>query len=101
MAETKEKYLLYRGKPMVREGNTICYGSLKDPYILFMLILTTKKDEASGAELPDNILVQILSTDTSKPAHERVVKQGTKTGLFDALEIGTIWLSKYNSEAKN
>ena len=32
----KGKYLTYRGLPLVREGNTICYGSMEDKYILYL-----------------------------------------------------------------
>lgn len=107
MAETIEKknnakpqYLVYRGKPLVREKNAICYGSMEDKHILFMLILSMKKAESfeDGTEVPDAILVQILSTDTSKPAHERVVKQFNKNGLYDAMDIGLVWLDKLNEK---
>ena len=37
------KYLMYKGKPLVREKNAICYGSMEDKYILFLIILTNKK----------------------------------------------------------
>ena len=30
------KYLMYRGKPLVREKNVICYGNMSDKYVLFM-----------------------------------------------------------------
>lgn len=96
------KYLMYRGRPLLREGNTLCYGSMLDKYILFMLILSNKTvtegDPPKEYEVPDKILVQILSTDTQKPAYERVVKQFDKTGLFDAMDIGLIWLDKLNNE---
>lgn len=95
------KYLMFRGKPMMRQGNTICYGSMNDKYILFLGIINTKKQEGTTeecGEVPDNILVQILSTDTGKPLQERMVKQFTKKGLYDALEIGLFWLEKFNSD---
>ena len=41
-----------------------------------------------------------LDTDTSKPPHERVVKQFNKNGLYDAMDVGLIWLDKLNSEGK-
>ena len=36
----------------------------------------------------------LLSTDTAKALPERVVKQGTKVGLYTALDIGSIWLDR-------
>ena len=93
----KKDYIVFRGKPLVRENNLIVYGDMSDKYILFLLILTNKPvDKNKNVEIPDKILVQILSTDTSKPAHERMEKQFEKNGLFEAMDIGLIWLDKLN-----
>lgn len=82
------KYLMYKGKPLVREKNVIIYGDMREKYYLFLMILTTKK--AGDNEVPDKILIQILSTD----GKQTIVKQGEKSGLYDALDIGTIWLER-------
>ncbi len=98
-ATVEGKYLMYCDKPFVRENNTICYGDMTDDYVLFMLILTNKTvTAADGAkiEVPDKILVQILSTDQSKSPVERIAKQFEKNGLYDAMDIGLIWLDKLN-----
>ncbi len=86
------KYTFYKGKPLVREKNLICYGDMKDKCYLSMLILTTKS--VGGKETPDQILVQILTTGENP----KIVKQGTKTGLYDAFDIGTIWLERALAE---
>ena len=36
--------LTYKGRPLVRCGNEIYYGSLADPYVVFMQVLTTKEE---------------------------------------------------------
>lgn len=94
----KGKYLMYNGKPLVRNEKVIVYGDMTDDYILFLGIMTTKPVETENGkvEVPDNIMVQILSTDTSMPAAQRMVKQGIKNGLFDAMEVGLTWLKRYN-----
>nr|MBQ4319303.1 hypothetical protein [Clostridia bacterium] len=101
MAAVSGKHLMFRGKPFVRQDNLLCYGDMNDKYILFLLILTTKKIDTQNpdikVEVPDKIIGQILSTDTSLPAHKRMVEQFDKSGLYDALEIGLIRLNKYNS----
>lgn len=98
----KGQYYIYKGKPLVREKNAICYGNMTDKYILFMIILSTETVDSNipdkKCEVPEKILVQILSTDTSKPSHERIVKQFEKNGLYDAMDIGLIWLDKLNAE---
>ena len=81
----KDKYTMFRGKPLVREGNQIVYGSMEDKYFLFLGIMTTKK--VGNKEVPDQIMIQIQSTDDKK-----VVKFGMKNGLYEAFEYGLIWL---------
>ena len=49
-------------------------------------------------EVGDQILVQILSTDMSKKPSERVEKQFSKSGLYEAMDIGLIWLDKLNKK---
>ena len=87
-----EKYLLYKGRPLVREKNIISYGCVEEKYILQLTIMTTK--EYDGKEVPDRVLVQVLNTDQSLPVHERIAKQGMKAGLYEAFDIGIIWLER-------
>lgn len=88
----KGKFLEYKGKPLIRENNTLCYGNMTDEYILFMLILSYKK--VGKSEVPNRILIQILSTDQTLSDHDRIAKQGEYTNLFDAFDIGMIWLER-------
>ncbi|MBE6585514.1 MAG: hypothetical protein E7645_03185 [Ruminococcaceae bacterium] len=82
----KGKYLMYKDRPLVREGDTICYGDLTEKYILVMEIMSYTKD--GDEELPDQILVQVLeSEDQSK-----IVRQGFHKGLYEAFGYGLIWL---------
>ena len=102
MAENKEfelfsnvegNFLMYRGLPLVREDNVICYGSMDDEYVIQMIIMSTKDE--GGKQVPDKILLQLLKTDSSLPDHEKIVKQDMKSGFYDAFEIGLIWLERY------
>ena len=36
--------LTYKGRPLVRCGNDIYYGSMHDPYVVYLQVLTTKKE---------------------------------------------------------
>ena len=84
--------LTYKGKPLVRCGREIYYGDLADPFVIFMQVLTTK--EEGGAQAADKLHVMLMSTDASRPLPERVVKQSSKSGLYTALEIGSMWLER-------
>ena len=82
------KYLEYKGKPLVREGDTICYGDMSDKCILILEIMSYKKHE--GNDIPDNILIQII--DSKDP--NNIIKQASKKGLYEAFTYGTIWLEQ-------
>ena len=73
--------LTYRGRPLVRSNNEIYYGNMADPFVVFMQVLTEK--DQGGVKIA-----------TAKALPERVVKQGTKVGLYTALDIGSIWLDR-------
>ena len=106
MAETtpkttvKGKYLEYKGKPLVREGNILLYGDMSEAYCLQLMVLTEKEIKVGDVSttVPDGIIVQILSTDASKSFSQRLAKQFEKNGLFDALDIGIAWLNKMNQK---
>lgn len=96
------EFLMYRGKPLVREKNTICYGDMEDEHILFMMILSNKKVTLGNktVEVPDRIIVQIIKSDPKIIGLDRMVKQFEKRGLWEAMNIGLIWLDRLNSEGK-
>ena len=89
--------LTYKGRQLVRCGNDIYYGNMTDPYIVYLQILNTKKE--NGVDVADKVHIILLSTDDSKPLPERVVKQSSKTGLYTALEVGSMWLERALKEA--
>lgn len=82
------KYLMYKDRPLVREGDTICYGDMSEKYILVMEIISFK--EENGERLPHDILVQVLETKDQN----KIFRQGQKTGLYEAFGYGVIWLEQ-------
>ena len=92
MADKRElvsgKYLEYKGRPLVREGNTICYGDMSEKCILILEIMSYK--DVDGTSLPDKIFIQII--DSKDP--NKVIKQGEKNGLHDAFSSGLVWLER-------
>lgn len=96
---TDGQYILYKGKPLVRDKNIFVYGAMSDDYVLQLNVINTKKiARTDGTELdvPDSILGMIVSTDATKPFQERVVDTFQKQGIAVALEIGEIMLKKKN-----
>ncbi len=80
------KYLMYKDRPLVREGNTICYGDKAEKCFLILEIMSYK--DQGGNQVPDKIIVQVL--DSKDP--NKIIKQGQKDGLYDAFSMGVIWL---------
>ena len=83
-------------RPLVRCKNQIYYGSMSDPFVVFMQILSTK--EENGVQVADRVHLALLSTDPEKPLAERMIRQSDKNGLFNALDISSLWLDKSNTQ---
>ena len=86
MAEKKE-FLTYKGKPLVRQGNTIYYGDMADDYVIMMQILAKK-------EVGDKDKAEVASTDPNASMKERIIKTSEKKGLYAAMDIAEIWLQR-------
>ncbi len=94
MAESKKenKFLLYKGKPLVRSGDTIYYGEMSGPCVVMMQVLSKKT--VGNMSVADKVQVQLLSTDPDARMKERILKKSEKTGLYSAMDIGSIWLER-------
>ena len=55
--------------------------------------------EVAGVPISDRVLVQILSTDESLPPMKRIIKKAEKKGIYQALNIASIWLDRSLKEA--
>lgn len=88
----QQEFLTYQGRPLVRSGNILYYGSSGEKYIIMMEILSTKKD--GTIELSDNVRIDLIYSDEKAHPNDRVVKSSKKKGLFAAMDIATIWLER-------
>ena len=93
MAEKNaNKFLMYKGKPLVRNGNTIYYGFMDQSHVVMLTVLTTKK--VGEAEVADKVRVQLIATDITLNPLEAMIKTSEKNGLFEALDLASIWLER-------
>ena len=90
--------LTYKGRPLVRCGNDIYYGSMSDPYIVYLQVLSNRTE--NGVEIADKVHLVLLSTDDSKPLPERIVRQANKVGLYNALSFGDMMLQDPQHQKK-
>ena len=95
MAETTP-FLMYKGRPLVRSGNTLYYGSMAEKYVIVMQILTTK--EENGMQMAEKIQIQLMLTDPEVRMKDRIIKKSEKIGLYNAMDIGSIWLERALNE---
>lgn len=86
------KYLRYLEKPLVREGNTICYGDKTDKCFLILEIMSYKKE--GNEEVPDQIFISVVESENPN----KIIRQGDKQGLHNALMLGMVWLEKANKQ---
>lgn len=93
MAESKkEKFLEYKGKPLVRCDKTIYYGNMSDPYVICLNVLDHKDIE--DLKVSGKVLIQLISTDPDVSPKEKIIKKSEKNGLFNALDLGAVWLER-------
>ena len=95
MAESTP-FLMYKGRPLVRSGNTLYYGSMAEKYVIVMQILSTKDE--NDMTMADKIQVQLMLTDPEVRMKDRIVKKSEKVGLYNAMDIGSIWLERALNE---
>ncbi len=85
-------FLNYKGKPLVRKGNTVYFGNMTDKYITRLTVLSENNDIA------EKIKVELMLSDTGLDEKSRITKQSEKTGFYEALDIADIWLGRFNKE---
>lgn len=88
----KHSFLMYKGKPLVRNGKTLYYGYMSDPYVVIMQITSTR--EVNGLEVADRVVVQLVNTDPNVRMKDKIVKKAERKGLYNAMDIGCIWLKR-------
>lgn len=87
-----EKFFEYKGKPLVRNGNTIYYGDMNDAYVVCLTIKNA--EDYKDITLAGDITIQLLATDETLSPKDRIVKKSEKKGLFTALDLGATWLER-------
>jgi len=90
--KAREGFPSYKGRPLVRSGDTLYYGSMRDKYVV-KLDVKSKKD-VQGLQVADKVSVQLMSTDPELRTRKQIVKTSEKEGLYLALDIADAWLTR-------
>ncbi len=78
----------YKGKPMVRRGDTIYYGDMKEKYIIIFTIKSKKK--VGDLEVADSVTIDLCTN--RGVGKEKVIKKANRESLFEAIDIAEFWL---------
>ncbi len=91
MTENKE-FLTYKEKPFVRSKNIIYYGDMADEFVVMLQIVSSEK--VDGRDIATKVAMQLLRTGEDVAAKDRVVKTSEKPGLYEAMDLAHVWLSR-------
>ncbi|MEE3491447.1 hypothetical protein [Ruminococcus sp.] len=90
MAE--KEFSTYKGKPLVRCGDELYFGSMADRFVIRMQIKSKKT--VGDTEIADKVAIQLLCTDPDLSPRKQLVKSSEKSGLYVALDIADVWLER-------
>lgn len=94
--ENRPALLMYKGRPLVRCGNILYYGNMYEKYVVMMQVESFK--EIKDQKVAGTIQIQLMATDPDLRARDRIIKKTQKDGLYNALDIGSIWLQRQMEE---
>ena len=84
-----QEFMTYMGKPLVRSKNEIYYGDMAESHVVKFTILSFDENDE-----PTKINVQLLKSNTELADKDRIVKESTKSTMFEALDVGFVWLER-------
>ena len=90
------EFLTYKGRPLVRCGDTLYYGNMEEKSVVQLTVKDKEKD--GDITTAKKIQVVLLDTDTSLDPVKRILKKSEKEGLYNAMDIGAIWLERALAE---
>ena len=94
MAEKKEKnkLLMYKDKPLVRQGDNIFYGNPDDKFIVSFVLSEFKK--VGEVDVAQKVVIQLQQNDSYMNIKNKLIKKAQRDNLWAALDIGVFWLEE-------
>lgn len=94
--KSQKKFFEYKGRPLVRCGNTLFYGNMSDKYVVKIETKETKK--LNDLEIATSTNVEMVDTSLENLDEKKIVKISKKSGLYESLDIANIWLERSLAE---
>ncbi len=89
-AVTEREVLLYREKPLLRDGNTLYYGDFKENFIVRFTILESEK--VNDLDMAKKVIIELLEKNGEDISTAKLTKKAERTSMWAALDIGIYWL---------
>lgn len=87
-----KEFFTYKGRPLVRCGDELYYGSMDERFVIRMQVKTKKT--VGDLEIADKVAIQLMCTDPDLSPRKQLIKSSEKNGLFLAIDIADIWLER-------
>ena len=89
-AVTERESLIYRGKPLIRDGNVLYFGDFNENFITRFTILDSEK--VNDLDMARKITIELLEKHGSDISTAKLTKKAERTSMWAALDIGVYWL---------
>ena len=84
--------LSYTGHPLMRKDSIIYYGDMSQKYVIMLQVLSSEKK--GDMKLSQRVSIQLQYTDPEISSKDRVLKSAERDGLYNAMDIASIWLDR-------
>lgn len=95
---SEQRFFTYKGRPFVRCNDELYYGNMSDPYVIRFLVKSKKN--VNGLDVAQDVSIALMSTDPDVSPRRRIIKTSEKVGLYNAMDIADIWLTRELAKAK-
>ncbi len=89
-AVTERESLIYRGKPLIRDGNVLYYGDFNENFITRFTILESEK--VNDLDMATKITIELLEKNGEDISTAKLTKKAERKSMWAALDIGIYWL---------
>lgn len=90
MAKKKEKYLYFKGKPLIRVGDMIYYGNLTDKYISVIQVLDSKTEK--GLQISTRLSIKL--NQHKGDLKFKPIKKAERDSIYTAIDLAEYWLNE-------
>lgn len=89
-AITEREMLIYRDKPLMRDGNVLYFGDFNENFIVRFTILETEK--VNDLDMAKKVIIELLEKNGDSIDSAKLTKKAERTSMWAALDIGIYWL---------